>query len=222
MAASEDDDRSTAVTVVLGALIALAAVLGLTVIIGDDGGSLVEDVAPPEVPMAALAAEWLDAWTVGDAERMTELGGDAVLAGAFTDALQVTELDAVAGIPDPARGAVPFTATATLAGLGRWTWTGELAMAEVEDEDGDDVWALSWSPSALHPSLTEGRRVARTRAWPERAPLLAVDGAPLASPSLSVPVVGGRMTLGTWQSIALLDPNRDNPSRTVRLAFLTG
>jgi secondary thiamine-phosphate synthase enzyme len=44
----------------------------------------------------------------------------------------------------------------------------------------------------------------------------------LASPSLSVPVVAGRMTLGTWQSIALLDPNRDNPSRTVRLAFVGG
>ena len=44
----------------------------------------------------------------------------------------------------------------------------------------------------------------------------------LVSPSLSVPVVGGRMTLGTWQSIALLDPNRDNPQRTVRLAFLPG
>ncbi|HET8777429.1 MAG TPA: secondary thiamine-phosphate synthase enzyme YjbQ [Candidatus Limnocylindria bacterium] len=44
----------------------------------------------------------------------------------------------------------------------------------------------------------------------------------LASPSLSVPVVGGRMTLGTWQSIALLDPNRDNPRRTLRLAFLPG
>jgi secondary thiamine-phosphate synthase enzyme len=44
----------------------------------------------------------------------------------------------------------------------------------------------------------------------------------LASPSLTVPVVGGRMTLGTWQSIALLDPNRDNPRRTVRLAFLEG
>ena len=42
----------------------------------------------------------------------------------------------------------------------------------------------------------------------------------LASPSLTVPVVGGRMTLGTWQSIALLDPNADNPQRTVRLAFL--
>jgi secondary thiamine-phosphate synthase enzyme len=44
----------------------------------------------------------------------------------------------------------------------------------------------------------------------------------LVSPSLSVPVVDGRMTLGTWQSIALLDTNRDNPRRTVRLTFLPG
>lgn len=44
----------------------------------------------------------------------------------------------------------------------------------------------------------------------------------LVSPSLTVPVIGGRLTLGTWQSIALVDPNRDNPRRTVRLAFLPG
>lgn len=44
----------------------------------------------------------------------------------------------------------------------------------------------------------------------------------LATPSLTVPVVGGRMTLGTWQSIALLDTNRDNPRRSVRLSFLAG
>ncbi|HYI67768.1 MAG TPA: secondary thiamine-phosphate synthase enzyme YjbQ [Candidatus Limnocylindrales bacterium] len=44
----------------------------------------------------------------------------------------------------------------------------------------------------------------------------------LASPSLTVPVVGGRMTLGTWQSIALLDPNADNRRRTVQLSFLAG
>lgn len=44
----------------------------------------------------------------------------------------------------------------------------------------------------------------------------------LVSPSLTVPVVEGRLTLGTWQSIALVDPNRDNPRRTVRLAFLAG
>jgi len=37
-----------------------------------------------------------------------------------------------------------------------------------------------------------------------------------------VPVVGGRMTLCTWQSIALLDPNTDNATLTVRLSFLAG
>ena len=41
-----------------------------------------------------------------------------------------------------------------------------------------------------------------------------------AGPSLTVPVVDGRLTLGTWQSIALLDPNPDNAERSVRLTFL--
>jgi secondary thiamine-phosphate synthase enzyme len=44
----------------------------------------------------------------------------------------------------------------------------------------------------------------------------------LVSPSLMVPVVGGRLALGTWQSIALLDPNLDNVARRVRLSFLPG
>lgn len=44
----------------------------------------------------------------------------------------------------------------------------------------------------------------------------------LVSPSLTVPVVAGRMTLGTWQSIALLDPNGDNRHRTIQLSFLAG
>ena len=44
----------------------------------------------------------------------------------------------------------------------------------------------------------------------------------LVSPSISVPVLDGRLGLGTWQSIALLDPNPDNDLRTVRLSFLPG
>jgi secondary thiamine-phosphate synthase enzyme len=44
----------------------------------------------------------------------------------------------------------------------------------------------------------------------------------LASPSLTVPVIGGQLALGTWQSICLLDPNGDNPVRRVRLSFLPG
>ncbi len=44
----------------------------------------------------------------------------------------------------------------------------------------------------------------------------------VASPSIVVPVVEGKLALGTWQSIALLDTNVDNERRTVRLSFLTG
>jgi secondary thiamine-phosphate synthase enzyme len=42
------------------------------------------------------------------------------------------------------------------------------------------------------------------------------------APSMVVPVVGGRLALGTWQSIALVDPNADNAIRTVRLSFIPG
>lgn len=40
------------------------------------------------------------------------------------------------------------------------------------------------------------------------------------SPSLTLPVIGGRVVLGTWQSIALVDTNTDNPRREVLLSFL--
>jgi secondary thiamine-phosphate synthase enzyme len=42
------------------------------------------------------------------------------------------------------------------------------------------------------------------------------------APSLTVPVLGGRPALGTWQSLVLVDSNVDNPVRRVRLSFLPG
>ncbi len=39
-------------------------------------------------------------------------------------------------------------------------------------------------------------------------------------PYATIPVVGGRLALGTWQSVALVDLNVDNPVRQVRLSFL--
>ena len=42
----------------------------------------------------------------------------------------------------------------------------------------------------------------------------------LAPPSVSVPVLEGRTALGTWQSIALVDPNAEKTSRQVRLSFV--
>ncbi len=44
----------------------------------------------------------------------------------------------------------------------------------------------------------------------------------LVPPYASVPILGGRLTLGTWQSICLVDLNVDNAERQVRLSFLPG
>jgi secondary thiamine-phosphate synthase enzyme len=44
----------------------------------------------------------------------------------------------------------------------------------------------------------------------------------LISPSVVVPVIDGRLTLGTWQSLALVDLNVDNVTRSVRLSFVAG
>ena len=44
----------------------------------------------------------------------------------------------------------------------------------------------------------------------------------LCPPYATVPVIDGAMALGTWQSVCLVDLNRDNPIRSVRLTFLAG
>jgi secondary thiamine-phosphate synthase enzyme len=44
----------------------------------------------------------------------------------------------------------------------------------------------------------------------------------LISPSLMLAVEGGRVILGTWQSIVVVDPNRENNHRRVHLSLLEG
>ncbi len=44
----------------------------------------------------------------------------------------------------------------------------------------------------------------------------------LLAPYATVPVLGGSLALGTWQSITLVDLNLDNPDREVRFSFLAG
>ena len=44
----------------------------------------------------------------------------------------------------------------------------------------------------------------------------------LVPPYATVPVLAGRLSLGTWQSICLVDLNVDNDEREVRLSFLAG
>lgn len=76
----------------------------------------------------------------------------------------------------------------------------------------------------------EDLRVAIDRLLPKDAPYRHSHGSPghgrdhvlpaFISPSLTLPVVGGSIQLGTWQSIVLVDTNRDNPHRNVRFSFV--
>lgn len=40
------------------------------------------------------------------------------------------------------------------------------------------------------------------------------------SPSLVLPVLAGAASLGTWQSVVVIDPNRENDRRRMRLSFV--
>ena len=42
------------------------------------------------------------------------------------------------------------------------------------------------------------------------------------APYATLPVIGGKIALGTWQSICLVDTNGDNPTRQVRFSFIEG
>jgi secondary thiamine-phosphate synthase enzyme len=44
----------------------------------------------------------------------------------------------------------------------------------------------------------------------------------LITPSVTLPVQAGEPLFGTWQSVVLVDLNRDNPRRSVRLSFVEG
>lgn len=41
-------------------------------------------------------------------------------------------------------------------------------------------------------------------------------------PYATIPVVNGQLTLGTWQSVCMVDLNIDNPTRRLRLSILEG
>ncbi len=70
------------------------------------------------------------------------------------------------------------------------------------------------------------------RVWPRDAGYAHRHGSPghgrdhvvpaFVSPSVTVPVIAGKVALGTWQSLVLVDPNVDNPERAVRLTFVSG
>jgi secondary thiamine-phosphate synthase enzyme len=92
--------------------------------------------------------------------------------------------------------------------------TAGLAIIETGAGSDDDLLA------ALDDLLPTDGRWAHAHGSPGHGRDHVVPG--FVPPSLTVPVIGGRMALGTWQSVVLVDTNGDNPTRRVRLSFLAG
>ena len=77
------------------------------------------------------------------------------------------------------------------------------------------TWSTRWSGCCRATTATATRTVSPGHGADHVLPALV-------APSVTVPVQAGKPLLGTWQSVVLVDLNRDNPRRTVRLSFVNG
>lgn len=92
--------------------------------------------------------------------------------------------------------------------------TAGVAVIETGAGSDDDL------PDALERLLPRDDRYRHAHGSPGHGADHVLPG--LVSPSVTVPVGAGEPLLGTWQSIVLVDLNRDNPRRSVRLSFVSG
>ena len=131
-----------------------------------------------------VATAYLRAWQRSDWQAMEALVAEPPTAFReahvqLVEALQVEEarfaLGAVSGAGEAARA--DFGVHLRLAGLGEWSYQGVLSLRRR-----DGKWLVNWSLRTIHPALGGGERFRRTRSWPERAPILAYDGAVLVKP----------------------------------------
>lgn len=190
----------------------LAALVAL-VVAGLAAFRLVDEPAPPEIeadPAAEateVARRWTAAWAAGDAPGMVRQssGGTASLAvsvAAFGADLGTTRLVVEPGVvelaADRASAVVPLRVSVTLARGQVWSYDSRLGLVR-----GTSRWSVPWSPAALHPELSAGRRIVVEAVWAPRAPVLDAAGVPIAvTPSLRS-VVGAAGPASAERSVQL-------------------
>jgi cell division protein FtsI/penicillin-binding protein 2 len=143
-----------------------------------------EAEAGPGVSAQATADAYLAAWADADHAAMAELVRDPpddfeARHEQLWEALEPTSLTVDAGVLDDAvdgRASRPVTLTLALPDLSEpVTWDTELVLLRQAGS-----WAVSWSLATLHPDLRSRWGFAREYEEVGRAPILAVDGTPLA------------------------------------------
>ena len=146
------------------------------------------------------AASYLSDWQRGDYRAMNKVsvnvphGGLATPLGQFAAQVGVRQLHLVLGrvTPDSAGAQARYTATADLASSHVWRYSGQLQLVKR-----NRAWWVSWSPSAIYPSLKTGQRFVLHAVWPARGQILGTGGTVLSSPA----------TIAQSGSISLLTGN---------------
>lgn len=163
--------------------IGFAVILVVAVAAGGGWFLLLRDTGPTRQEQAEqLVDAYLDAWASSGWEDMAELVLDpppdfAALHRDTWERLGVAGATLEHGpvTLDRGRADADVEVTLTLGDLGDWSYGTHLRLLR-----DDDRWRLSWSPSVLHPDLTESTRLdRRITEEPERAPILAHDGTPI-------------------------------------------
>jgi hypothetical protein len=146
------------------------------------------------------AASYLSDWQRGDYAAMTKVsvhvphGGLATPLNQFAAQVGLRHMHLVLGrvTPDSAGAQARYTATADLASSHVWRYSGQLQLVKR-----NRAWWVSWSPSAIYPSLTTGERFVLHAVWPARGQILGTGGTVLSSPA----------TIARSGSISLLTGN---------------
>jgi cell division protein FtsI/penicillin-binding protein 2 len=164
----------------LGAIVAVGAVTGVVLVAGTSSSPSADDAAD----------RYLAAWQARDWQAMRGLvhapppelettyaamGRDLGVTGARYERRSTEQRDTGA--------TVTFRASLTLRSVGNLAYDGSLHLVREQKQ-----WKVQWTAAAVHPQLTDGARFAVARVVPERAPVLAADGAPLTTNTTTVEI----------------------------------
>jgi cell division protein FtsI/penicillin-binding protein 2 len=184
------------------------------------------------------AQEFAAAWSEADGEALRRLAVDPDTLDAVDPVAVASDVGAVETTVEVGRideATEPVTAslkvTLDLGDVGEASWNTLLPLVEADDGQ----WRVSWSETALHPSLSAGGSLSRVTTWPERAPILGAGGVPMIGEvetirigieprrfdrGASVPILARELGLDPADIDAALDAPGVQPDHFVQIAEL--
>jgi cell division protein FtsI/penicillin-binding protein 2 len=173
----------------------------------------------PKDDAATAGAAFLSDWSAGNLTAAADRTTEPTQAHAALDEL-ATRLrpdkrtfapGKVSNCGDSAPCTMPFHADLLLNAMGDWNYDGRLSLVH-QQVGATKKWLVAWSPSVIHPLLTDDTTLARVRHLPPRAAILDRSGRALVDnqPVVKVGVKAGDVPDGTIEKLAdLLDVNVD-------------